>query len=131
MKQVSHNGRLENVRYLHDLSQKRFLDAKLNLAKASVTERVSVAVPHCLMCKKHFQTDASLESHLWSCADADIGGTKNFLGLNPKGFRVQPQILQKYAAESWFASDPSLGKVTKCPESSKPGAAHRGQGKHT
>jgi hypothetical protein len=83
MKQVSHNGSLENARYLHDLSQKRFLDAKLNLAKASVTERVSAAVPHCLMCKKHFQTDASLESHLWSCADAEHGRYRIFFGPKP------------------------------------------------
>lgn len=92
MKQVSHNGRLENARYLHDLSQKGFLDAKLNLAKASVTERVSAAVPHGPMCKKHFQTDASLESHLWghlgadhpdSCADAEHRRYRIFFGPKP------------------------------------------------
>jgi hypothetical protein len=53
----------------------------------------------------------------------NMGGTEFFLGLNPKGFRAQPQILQKYAAESWSALDPGLGKVTKCPESSKPRAS--------
>ena len=97
MKQVSHNGCLENARYLHDLSQKGLLDAKLNLAKASVTERVSAVVPHCPMCKKQFQTDVSLDV-VWSliCGVTseqttlipvlmmNIGGTEFFWGLNPK-----------------------------------------------
>ena len=92
MKQVSHNGCLENVRYLHDLSQKGILDTKLNLAKASVTERVSADVPHFPMCKKQFQTDVSLESHLWghlgtdhpdSCVDDEHRRYRIFFGTKP------------------------------------------------